>query len=132
VSAAVGAAFGSQRRALVICGDGGFQMTAQSLSTMVHHGRNPIVVLIANGIYGYEQYLVDRSFFTNPAQLARSYVNLNQWDYVKLAGALGFSRAKAVDTVAALNAALTEAKGFNGPYLIVAAVQARDLPSELQ
>ena len=131
VSAAVGAAFGAQRRPLVICGDGGFQMTSQSLSTMVHHGRNPIVVLIANGIYGYEQFLVDPSFFTDPTQPARPYVNLNQWDYVKLAGALGFTLAKAVDNAAALDTALAEAKGFSGPCLIVADVKARDLPTEL-
>ena len=132
VSAAVGAAFGSQRRPLVICGDGGFQMTAQSLSTMVHHGRNPIVVLIVNGIYGFEQFLVDESFFTDPTQAARPYVNLSSWDYVKLAGALGIGLATAVDTVAALDAALAAAKAFSGPCLIAANVKARDLPTELQ
>jgi indolepyruvate decarboxylase len=132
VSAAVGASFGSRRRPLVICGDGGFQMTAQSLSTMAHYGRNPVVLLIANGIYGFEQYLVDDTFFTNPAQPARSYVNLNQWDYVKLAGALGFSRVRTVDSTASLDAALIEAKAFNGACLIVAAVKSRDLPVELR
>jgi thiamine pyrophosphate-dependent acetolactate synthase large subunit-like protein len=75
---------------------------------------------------------VDGSFFTNPAQPARPYVNLNPWDYVKLAGALGFSLAQAVDSVAALDAALIEAKGFSGPCLIAANVKARDLPTELQ
>lgn len=34
VAAALGASFGSSRRPLVICGDGGFHMTAQVLSTM--------------------------------------------------------------------------------------------------
>src|SRR5262249_3357036 len=52
VAAAVGASFGSQRRPLVLCGDGGFHMTAQALSTMVQCGRNPVIVVLANGIYG--------------------------------------------------------------------------------
>ena len=50
-----------------ICGDGGFQMTAQALSTMAHCGSNPIVVIIDNGIYAYEQYLLDlRTFGARP------------------------------------------------------------------
>src|SRR5207253_632229 len=65
VAAALGASFGSSRRPLVICGDGGFHMSAQALSTMVHYNRNPVIVLIVNGIYGYEQFLVDASFFTS-------------------------------------------------------------------
>src|SRR5439155_19997145 len=52
VAAAVGAAFGSSRRPLVICGDGGFHMTAQTLSTMVQSGCKLVIVVIANGIYG--------------------------------------------------------------------------------
>ena len=66
VAAAAGAAFGSNRRPLVICGDGGFHMTAPTLSTMVQHGCNPVVVVIANGIYGYEQFLLDKSYFNSP------------------------------------------------------------------
>jgi indolepyruvate decarboxylase len=55
VAAVVGASFGSARQPLVICGDGGFHMTATALSTMVQFRRNPIVVVLANGIYGFEQ-----------------------------------------------------------------------------
>ncbi|HEV7420104.1 MAG TPA: thiamine pyrophosphate-dependent enzyme, partial [Mycobacterium sp.] len=69
------------------CGDGGFQMTAQALSTMARYGRNPIVVLIANGIYGFEQFLLDRTYFNiNSNTPARPYAVIGQWDLVKLAG----------------------------------------------
>jgi indolepyruvate decarboxylase len=131
VAAAVGAFFGSSRRPLVICGDGGFHMTAQALSTMVQQACNPVVVVIANGIYGYEQYLVDSSYFSNPAQAPRPYVVLNQWDFVSFATGLGLQFAQTVNTAAALDAALAAAKAVNGPALIVAQVDPRGLPAEL-
>jgi indolepyruvate decarboxylase len=131
VAAAVGASFGSSRRPLVICGDGGFHMTAQALSTMVQNGRNPVTVVIANGIYGFEQFLVDPSFFTNPANLPRPYVVLNQWDFVKVGGGFGLQSVQAVNTATALDAALAAAKSGSGPALIIAQVNSHDLPGEL-
>jgi indolepyruvate decarboxylase len=131
VSAAVGASFGSGRRPLVVCGDGGFHMTAQSLSTMVLYGRNPVIVIVANGIYGYEQFLLDPSFFSGPNTSPRSYVVLNQWDFVKFANGLGVQFAEAVNTAADFDAALAAARASNGPALIVAQVNSHDLPSEL-
>jgi len=101
VGAAVGASFGSSRRPLVICGDGGFQMTAQAMSTMARYGRNPIVVLIVNGIYGFEQFLLDRSYFTtNSNTPARPYASIGQWDFVKFANSVGVQFARIVDTAA--------------------------------
>lgn len=132
VAAAVGASFGSARRPLVVCGDGGFHMTAQALSTMVHYGRNPVVVVIANGIYGYEQYLLDPGFFAAPAKPPKAYVALNQWDFVKLAQGMGVAFAQVADTAAGLDAALAAAKrATGGPALIVAKVDPHDLPAEL-
>ncbi len=131
VAAAVGASFGSSRRPLVICGDGGFHMTGQALSTMVQQARNPVIIVIANGIYGYEQYLVDGSYFSNPAKAPRPYVVLNQWDFVGFAKGLGAPFAQAVNTAAAFDAALAAAKATSGPALIAAQVDPRGLPAEL-
>lgn len=131
VAAAVGASLGSSRRPLVICGDGGFHMTAQTLSTMVQHGCDPVIVVIANGIYGYEQFLVDPSFFGSPTKPPLSYAVLNQWDFVKFANGLGVQFAQSVNTAAAFDAALAAARTFNGPALIAAAVNPHDLPAEL-
>jgi indolepyruvate decarboxylase len=131
VAAAVGASFGSSRRPLVICGDGGFHMTAQALSTMVQNGRNPVTVVIANGIYGYEQFLVDASFFTNPANLPLPYVVLHQWDFVKVGGGFGLQSVQAVNTATAFDSALAAAKSGRGPALIIAQVNSHDLPGEL-
>jgi indolepyruvate decarboxylase len=131
VAAAVGASFGSSRRPLVICGDGGFHMTAQALSTMVQYGRNPVVVVIANGIYGYEQFLVDPSYFGNPTKSPRPYVVINQWDFVKVASGFGVQFAQTVNTASAFDTALAGTKAVNGPALIVARVNPHDLPAEL-
>jgi indolepyruvate decarboxylase len=131
VAAAIGASFGSNRRPLVICGDGGFHMTAPSLATMVQQGCNPVIVVIANGIYGYEQFLVDPSYFSSSTQPPKSYAVISQWDFVKFAGGMGVQFAELVDTAAALDAALAGAKAFNGPALIAAKVDPHGLPAEL-
>jgi TPP-dependent 2-oxoacid decarboxylase len=131
VSAALGASFGSNRRPLVICGDGGFHMTAQALSTVKQYGRNPIVIVVANGIYGFEQFLIDPSFFQDPQKPPRPYVVINRWDLMALADAFGFSSAQTVNTAAAFDAALAAAKASPGAALIAAEVNAHDLPAEL-
>ncbi|GAA3592260.1 thiamine pyrophosphate-binding protein [Nonomuraea rosea] len=131
VAAAVGASFGSARRPLVICGDGGFHMTAQALSTMVRYARNPVVVVIDNGIYAFEQYLIDDAYFDDPGALPKPYVVLNRWDFVKFANALGVQFARSVNTAAALDQALADAKAATTPALIVAKVDPHDLPAEL-
>jgi indolepyruvate decarboxylase len=131
VPAAVGASFGSRRRPLVICGDGGFHMTAQTLSTMARYGRNPVVVVIDNGIYAYEQYLIDRTYFADPTARPRGYVVLGRWDFAAFAKALGVRSAQSVSTTAAFDSALAAATATNAPALIVAAVDPHDLPAEL-
>jgi indolepyruvate decarboxylase len=131
VAAAVGASFGSSRRPLVVCGDGGFHMTAQALSTMAHYGRNPVIVVVDNGIYGYEQFLVDKAYFGSAAAQPKPYVVLNRWDFVKLANGLGVASARSVSTAADLDAALAAAKAANAPALIVARVDPHDLPAGL-
>jgi indolepyruvate decarboxylase len=131
VAAAVGASYASDRRPLVICGDGGFHMTAQALSTMAHYGRNPVVVIIDNGIYAYEQYLIDRAYFGAPDAKPKPYVALNRWDFVAFAKALGVEVAKSVNTATAFDAALAAATSVRGPALIVAKVDPHDVPVEL-
>jgi indolepyruvate decarboxylase len=131
VAAAVGASFGASRRPLVICGDGGFHMTAQALSTMAQYGRNPVVVVVANGIYGYEQFLIDPAYFSDPTSSPRPYVAFKPWDYGEFAKTFGVQLAQTVNSAAALDAALAAAKALNGPALIVAQVNPHDLPAEL-
>ncbi|ARP64335.1 hypothetical protein A9K65_013800 [Mesorhizobium sp. WSM1497] len=133
VGAAVGAAIPKEKRPLVICGDGGFQMTAQALSTMARMNMNAIVIVVDNGLYGYEQWLLDKSYYRSGAtKPPLPYAELSRWAYGDLASAMGVGMTAKVDSVASLRAALARAKAYaGGPSLIHAIVQSRSLPPEL-
>ena len=61
--AAVGASMANPRsRILVIVGDGAFQMTGMEISTIAHHGLNPIVVILNNHGYTTERFLLEGNF----------------------------------------------------------------------
>ena len=125
----------SDRRPLVICGDGGFQMTAQALSTYVQEKIRGIVIVLDNGSYGIEQFLIDRRYFDNPPGPGNQllpFLDLGRWNYADLAKAMRFEFTRTVATTGDLSAALTEARGATGPALISARVKDRSLPSELQ
>ena len=133
VGAAVGAALANGKRPLVICGDGGFQMTAQALSTMARAGLKSIVIVLDNGLYGIEQFLLEPGFFAGGKELAEHpYLALNRWSYPDLAKALGFKKAEAVSSAAELKTALEAARGAAGPVLLSVTLPKRDLPSQLQ
>ncbi len=58
VPAAVGACFAKpDKRVLVLCGDGAFQMTGNELSTLVRNNFSPILIILDNHGYGTERYL---------------------------------------------------------------------------
>ena len=128
VAASVGASFASSRRPLVLCGDGGFHMTAQALATMAQYKRNPVIVVVDNGLYGYEQELIDPAYFGNPNAQPKPYAVIPRWDYVAFANGLGVQYAKSVNTAAAFDAALAGAKAFNGPALIAAKIDPHSSP----
>lgn len=132
VGAAVGAGLAQDRRPLVICGDGGFQMTAQALSTLAQRKIRAIVIVLDNGHYGIEQWLLDPRFFRDPATPLKPYLALNRWSYAELAKSLGFSSAKTVDALPELRSSLADAKGSAGPVLIQALIKPRDVPSVLR
>ncbi|KLO97462.1 THI3-positive regulation factor of thiamin metabolism [Fusarium fujikuroi] len=47
----------SKGRTILLDGDGSFQMTAQELSTIIHHRANVIIFIINNSGYTYERYI---------------------------------------------------------------------------
>lgn len=132
VGAAVGVGLAQERRPVVICGDGGFQMTAQALSTMAQHKVRAVVVVLDNGHYGIEQWLLDPRFFRDAATPLKPYLALNRWDYAGLAKSLGFRSVSTVDALPDLERALAEAKGATGPVLINTIIKPRDIPSALR
>lgn len=131
VAAAVGVGIAQDRRPLVICGDGGFQMTAQSLSTMARRKLRAIVIVLDNGIYGIEQWLLDARMFRD-GTAPKPYLPLQRWDYAMLAKALGFTHASAVETAAGFQQALAKARDADGPVMIHALIKPHDLPATLR
>jgi indolepyruvate decarboxylase len=131
-AASVGAALAQSKRPLVICGDGGFQMTAQALSTMAQRQLPCIVLVLDNGLYGIEQFLLDPSYFKDATKPGRPYLQLNPWKYADLARALGVTNSSTVTSVDALTQALEAAKTARGPSFISVQVFPRDLPGGLR
>lgn len=63
------------RRHILLVGDGSFQLTAQELSTILHHDLKPFIFLINNGGYTIERAVLGRD--------AR-YNDIANWDYTRL------------------------------------------------
>ncbi|MEQ9501581.1 MAG: thiamine pyrophosphate-binding protein [Deltaproteobacteria bacterium] len=126
--AAAGVAIAApDKKPIVICGDGGFQMTAQALSTIAKMKLPVTVIVVNNGHYGIEQFLLDRNYF-DAGKGGIPYLDLNDWDYVGFARALGITNAKAVTTTEQLAAALSG----DGPAFIDAKIARNDLPAQLR
>ncbi|HEV2634060.1 MAG TPA: thiamine pyrophosphate-dependent enzyme [Actinocrinis sp.] len=82
------------QRVMVFSGDGGFQMTAQCLSTQTRFQLNPLVFVLNNGVYGVEQWLADSTVFHSGKPFYPSCV-LHPWNYSKLADVFGCQGWKA-------------------------------------
>jgi indolepyruvate decarboxylase len=131
IGASLGAGLGQARRPLVICGDGGFQVTAQGLSALAKAGSNAIVVILDNGIYGIEEWLLRQGFFTDPGSQPANYIALKRWRYADLAKSMGFGFTTTVDAPGTFAQALNDARSATTPSLIAAVVKEHDLPSGL-
>ncbi|MGH7950186.1 MAG: thiamine pyrophosphate-dependent enzyme [Candidatus Binataceae bacterium] len=98
VPAALGAQKGCGLRPLVLCGDGGFQMTGAEISHSAAFRANPIVVVVNNG--GWQIF--------RPVAERRDLLEIPPWPYARLArdwGGAGFEAG----TVAELRRALQSA-----------------------
>jgi indolepyruvate decarboxylase len=99
VPAAVGAGMANRNfRALVIVGDGAFQMTGMELSTIARNGLNPIVVVLNNHGYTTERFLLDGPFN-----------DVHEWKFHKIPEVLGTGLGLEVRTEGELDAALEAA-----------------------
>lgn len=103
------------RRVLVVTGDGAFHETCQAVADHYAHGQNTVVFVLANGIYGIEQEIVNPNVFRDPpirypdAQLDRIYPYnvVPAWNYSKITETFGGQGRKA-ETVDQLNTILQE------------------------
>jgi acetolactate synthase-1/2/3 large subunit len=111
--AAIGAKFACpEKEVWVIAGDGGFQMTAAELATIVQEKIKINIAIINNGYLGmvrqWQEFFYERNYESTP---------LVSPDFVKLADAHGIP-GRAVRTRSELMAAVSEARASSGAYLL--------------
>jgi len=117
-------------RPVVFAGDGGFQMVAQTVSTMAVYKRNPIIFVMANTIYGIEQALTNDKAYTQ-GQPFNPFNVIPSWDYAGLAVALG-AKGVAVTTLTELESALSTVKADTGAvWLVQVNLPKDDIPQEI-
>lgn len=101
VPAAVGAQVARpDRRVVVICGDGAFQMTGAELSTIVRNGFDPIIIVLDNRGYGTERTLHKGEWKFN---------DVHPWNYSHLTEVLGGGTGYEVRTEGEFDDALRRA-----------------------
>ena len=119
--AAIGTKFACpDKEVWVIAGDGGFQMTAAELSTIVQENIKINIAIINNGYLGmvrqWQEFFYERNYESTP---------LVSPDFVKLADAHGIA-GRAVRTRAEVEAAVNEARSAPGTFLINFLVEKED------
>jgi len=119
--AAIGAKFACPEKEIwVIAGDGGFQMTASELSTIVQEGIKINIAIINNGYLGmvrqWQEFFYESNYEATP---------LVSPDFVKLADAHGIPGC-AVRTRSELAAAVERARSAPGAFLLNFMVEKED------
>ena len=116
VPAAMAAEMGTGRRSLVLCGDGGFQMTGPEISFAPVRGLKPVIVLINNSGWG----------IFRPVTPRKDLLEIPPWPYAELAQAWGGVGIRA-DTRQDLRDALRAAHEVRDFVLIECCVARTDI-----
>ncbi len=113
MGAAIGSAFGTGERTVLVTGDGSFGMNLNEMITAVENNVPLVVLLLNNGVLGMVRQW--QTLFYN-----KHYSNTiieRKVDYVALAKAFG-ADGELVNTTEELDKALANAFSHEGPYLI--------------
>lgn len=117
LGAAIGAAFGTKERSVLITGDGSFGMCLNELATAVSHNVPIVILIMNNGVLGmvrqWQTLFFDKHY-------SNTVLN-RKTDFVALARAFG-ADGEAVSTVEALDKALQNGFQYCGPYVIDCAI----------
>lgn len=117
LGAAIGAAFGTKERSVLVTGDGSFGMCLNELATAVSHNVPIVILIMNNGVLGMVrqwQTLFFDKHYSNTVLNRRT-------DFVALARAFG-ADGEAVSTVEGLDKALQNGFQYSGPYVIDCAI----------
>lgn len=117
LGAAIGAAFGTKERSVLVTGDGGFGMCLNELATAVTYNVPVVILIMNNGVLGMVRQW--QTLFFNK-HYSNSILN-RKTDFASLARSFG-AYGEAVSTVEELNSALEKAFEVNGPYIIDCAI----------
>lgn len=113
LGAAIGAAFGTKERSVLVTGDGSFGMCLNELATAVSYNVPVVILIMNNGVLGmvrqWQTLFFDKHYSNTVLD--------RKTDFVALGRAFG-ADGEAVDTKEKLDAALTRAFKTDGPYVI--------------
>ncbi len=113
LGAAIGAAFGTKERTVLITGDGSFGMSLNELTTAVSNNIPLVIIIMNNGVLGMVrqwQTLFYHKHYSNTVLNRKT-------DFTAIARAFG-ADGEQVDTLEDLKLALNKAFSFNGTYII--------------
>ncbi len=113
LGAAIGAAFGTKERSVLVTGDGGFGMCLNELATVVTYNIPVVILIMNNGVLGMVRQW--QTLFFNK-HYSNSILN-RKTDFVSLARSFG-ADGEAVSSVEELSSALEKAFEMKGPYII--------------
>lgn len=113
LGAAIGAAFGTKERSVLVTGDGSFGMCLNELATAVTYNVPVVVLIMNNGVLGmvrqWQTLFYDRHY-------SNTVLN-RKTDFSAFARSFG-AEGEAVSTLEDLDAALERAFRQDGPYII--------------
>lgn len=128
------------RRVVVVVGDGAFHETCQAVSDHHAYGQNNVVFVLANGLYGIEQEIVNPNVFrTAPTpypdqqlDVVYPYNQLPPWRYDKVAEAFGGEGRKAA-TAAELAMILSEIRSIpESNFVVEVTLPMTDVPAGIR
>lgn len=113
LGAAIGAAYGTRERSVLVTGDGSFGMCLNELATAVSYNVPIVILILNNGVLGmvrqWQTLFFDKHY-------SNTVLN-RKTDFVALARSFG-ADGEAVSTVEDLDKALENGFNNNGPYVI--------------
>ncbi|MCO5934590.1 thiamine pyrophosphate-binding protein [Mucilaginibacter sp. RB4R14] len=129
--ASIGAHLATGKRPIIVSGDGGFQMIAQTFSTMVKYKIPSIIAVIDNGLYGIEQFLLDKKFYTDTSTPSIGFNTLNRWKYENFPEVFGGGKGFRVNDTDKFYETLELAFAYkDGPVIIAIEINPKDIPTE--
>jgi indolepyruvate decarboxylase len=108
-------------RAIAIVGDGAFQMSCTELSTCIDNNLNPIIIVLNNGGYTTERFLLDGPFN-----------DIRNWEYHKITEMLNGGDGIKVETEGDLDKAFEQALASEELFIINAIVDPKDISPALE